>query len=166
MQAPTRETLIARLRELGAELPTPETTIYDYVPLKVHDRIAYLAGQIPKKSGGLTAVGLAGGEVSLDDAKIAARTCIEQALAWIDSRAGGIENVEQVLRLDCYVAAADGFRDISDIADAASGLLVGLYGNAGRHPRSVIGVSQLPRMVPVLIELTVALRRAPPQDAG
>lgn len=139
----------------------PEKTIYDYVPIKVHDRIAYLAGQIPKKDGGMAAIGFAGREVSLSDATMAARICVEQALAWIDSEAGGIENVEQVLRLDCYVAAADDFDEISTVADAASMMLIDLYGDAGRHPRSVIGVAQLPRRVPVLIELTVALATEP-----
>lgn len=161
MPAATRDTLIARLAEAGAALPTPETTVYDYVIVKVHDRIAYLAGQIPKRDGGLTAVGRAGAEVSLDEAKAAARVCVEQALAWVDKQAGGIENVAEILRMDCYVAAAEGFTRISDIADAASGLLVAVYGESGRHPRSVIGVSQLPRRVPVLLELTMALHKSP-----
>ncbi|MEM9684191.1 MAG: RidA family protein [Pseudomonadota bacterium] len=161
MSGATRETLLARLTEAGGTLPSAEATVYDYVIVKVHDRIAYLAGQIPKRDGGLTAVGRAGAEVSLDDAKAAARVCVEQALAWIDSEAGGIENVAEILRMDCYVAAAEDFTQISDIADAASGLLIAVYGESGRHPRSVIGVSQLPRRVPVLLELTMALRNAP-----
>lgn len=161
MSTVSRAVLLSRLAELGSTLPAPETTIYDYVPIKVHDRIAYLAGQIPKLDGSLVAVGRAGREVSLEQAVAASRVCVEQALAWIDAKAGGIENVEQVLRMDCYVAADDDFTQISDIADAASGLLIGLYGEAGRHPRSVIGVAQLPRRVPVLLELTVALANEP-----
>ena len=150
-----------RLRALGVELPAPETTIYDYIPLSVHNRVAYLAGQIPKRPDGLVAVGKAGAEVPLDLARTAAKVCVEQALAWIDAEAGGLDNVERVLRMDCFVAAAEGFEQISDIADAASGLLIALYGEAGRHPRSVIGVSRLPRNAPVLLELTFALKQDP-----
>jgi len=155
-----------RLRALGVELPAPETTVYDYIPLSIHNRVAYLAGQIPKRPDGLVAVGLAGGEVPLDLAKTAAKVCVEQALAWLHAKAGGLDNVERVLRMDCYVAAADGFEQISDIADAASGLLIALYGEAGRHPRSVIGVKRLPRNCPVLLELTFALKRDPEDTDG
>ena len=161
MPPPSADTVLNRLRDLGIELPAPETTVYDYIPLSVHNRVAYLAGQIPKRPDGLVAVGRAGGVVSLEHAQEAARVCVEQALSWIHAKAGGIDNVERVLRMDCYVAAAEGFEQISDIADAASGLLIALYGEAGRHPRSVIGVSRLPRQSPVLLELTFALRQDP-----
>ena len=154
-------TALDRLRALDIELPAPETTVYDYIPLSIHNRVAYLAGQIPKLPDGLVAVGKAGAEVPLDLAKTAAKVCAEQALAWIHAEAGGLDNVERVLRMDCFVAAADGFEQISDIADAASGLLIDLYGESGRHPRSVIGVARLPRDAPVLLELTFALKRDP-----
>ena len=161
MSSTTTGTALERLRALGIDLPAPETTVYDYIPLSIHNRVAYLAGQIPKRPDGLIAVGKAGGEVPLDLAKTAATVCVEQALAWIHAEAGGLDNVERVLRMDCFVAAADGFEQISDIADAASGLLIALYGEAGRHPRSVIGVARLPRDAPVLLELTFALKRDP-----
>jgi len=160
MPAPSPAAAVERLHALGIELPAPETTVYDYIPLSIHNRVAYLAGQIPKRRDGLVAVGKAG-EIPLELAKTAARVCVEQALAWLHAEAGGLDNVERVLRMDCYVAAADGFEQISDIADAASGLLIALYGDAGRHPRSVIGVKHLPRNSPVLLELTFALKRDP-----
>ena len=166
MSSPPTGTALERLRALDIELPAPETTAYDYIPLSIHNRVAYLAGQIPKRSDGLVAVGRAGEEVSLDLAKTAARVCVEQALAWLHAGAGGLDNVERVLRMDCFVAAAGGFKQISDIADAASGLLIALYGDTGRHPRSVIGVSRLPRNVPVLLELTFALLHNPQQTSG
>jgi enamine deaminase RidA (YjgF/YER057c/UK114 family) len=161
MPSPSDDAALKRLRDLGIDLPAPETTVYDYIPLSIHNRVAYLAGQIPKRPDGLVAVGRAGDEVSLELAQEAARVCVEQALSWIHAKAGGIDNVERVLRMDCYVAAAEGFEQISNIADAASGLLIALYGEAGRHPRSVIGVSRLPRQSPVLLELTFALKREP-----
>lgn len=166
MSSPSADGVLKRLRDLGIELPNPETTVYDYIPLSVHNRVAYLAGQIPKRPGGLIAVGRVGDDVPLELAQEAARVCVEQALSWIQAKAGGVDNVERVLRMDCYVAAADGFEQISNIADAASGLLIALYGDAGRHPRSVIGVSRLPRQSPVLLELTFALKKDPEQAAS
>jgi len=150
-----------RIARLGATLPDPEGTVYDYVPVAVHGRVAYLAGQICKVDGGLVAVGRVGAEVTLEQAQAAARACVWQGLAWLDAGAGGIDNVARILRLDCYVAAAEGFERISDVADAASGLLRAVFGPAGAHPRSVLGVSTLPRRSPVLLELTAALIEEP-----
>ncbi len=97
--------------------------------------------------------------MSLDDAKRAARICMEQALAWLNRSAGGLENIERMLRLEFFVAHSDGFTGISEIADAASIYLIEALGDIGRHSRSVIGVRTLPRNSPVLIEVTAALQR-------
>ncbi len=151
----------AALRQRAEALPEPQGTVFNYDPITVHGRIAYLAGQISKRDGALAYQGLAGDAVSLEEAKDAARICVEQGLAWVHKSAGGLENVERILRIDCFVAHSDGFTQISDIADAASGLLVEFFGEAGRHSRSVIGVKSLPRDVPVLIEMTLALKSEP-----
>jgi enamine deaminase RidA (YjgF/YER057c/UK114 family) len=144
---------------LRQSLPNPEPTIYAYDPITVHDRTAYLAGQIPKLEGNVMAyTGLVGAAVSLEEAKQAGRICAQQALAWLNHSAGGLENVDRVLQLNCYVAHADGFDQSSDIADVVSGLLMETFGDAGRHSRSVIGARSLPRHSPVLIDLVVALR--------
>lgn len=138
-------------------LPEPETTVFNYDPITVHGRTAYLAGQIPKQNGKLAYSGVVGETVSLDEAKQAACICAEQALAWLNESAGGLSNVERILSLKCFVSHADGFSQISEIADAASDLLRDVFGESGRHSRSVIGVKSLPRNSPVLIELTAAL---------
>lgn len=153
-----------RLERLGIVLPEPEPTVYGYVPLTIHGSIAYLAGQICKVPGGLLVTGRVGADVSPQAAGQAARASVLQALAWLDRRAGGIDNVERVLRLDCYVAVDDVFDCISDVADSASELLVATFGPAGGHPRSVIGVARLPRNAPVLLEMTVALLTTPDDD--
>ena len=143
----------------ASALPQPEPTVYDYDPITVHGRTAYLAGQIPKRDGGMAFTGLVGDGVSFDEAKQAAQICAEQALAWLNHSAGGLDNVERILQLNCFVAHADGFDAISNIADVASGVLIQAFGDAGRHSRSVIGVRSLPRNSPVLIDVTAALRR-------
>lgn len=155
-------TVRRRLAAAGIELPAPYATDFAYIPLSIHERTAFLAGQIPKTdSGAITVAGRVGGEVSLEQAQEAARVSVQQGLAWLDAGAGGLDNVARVLRMDFFVAVEDGFEEMSRIADAASGLLHTAFGEEGRHPRSVIGVRRLPRNSPVLVELTVALHAEP-----
>lgn len=157
----------AALAAADLVLPAPYPTEYDYIPVATHGTTAYVAGQIPKTdTAELLASGRVGAEVTEDQALEAARRAALQGLAWIHARAGGLDNVERVLRMDFYVAAADTFADISRVADAASGVLFVAFGEAGRHPRSVLGVSRLPRNSPVLLELTVALRKAVSAEAA
>ena len=149
----------ARVSDPVQALPDPEPTVYDYDPITVYDRTAYLAGQIPKRDGGMAYAGLVGDGVSFDEAKQAARLCAQQALAWLNHSAGGLDNVERMLQLNCFVAHADGFEQISNIADVVSGVFIETFGDAGRHSRSVIGVRSLPRNSPVLIDAIAALRQ-------
>ena len=121
---------------MGLRLPEPQTTVYEYVPVAIYNDVAYVAGQIPKTERGLLSQGTVAADLSTDDAKEAARVSVLQALAWIDAAAGGLDNVAQVLRMTCYVAATREVETMSDIADAASGLLVELYG--GSWPASAI----------------------------
>ncbi|MCP1337849.1 RidA family protein [Futiania mangrovi] len=148
------------LAAAGLDLPEPHVTEFDYIPVAVHGTTAYVAGQIPKTGANdLLHAGRVGAEVTAEQAFASARLAALQGLAWVDARAGGLDNVERVLRMDVFVAADDGFRDISRVADAASRVLIHAFGEAGRHPRSVLGVSQLPRNAPVLLEMTLALRK-------
>lgn len=144
-------------RQSPGALPAPEPTVYDYDPITVHERTAYLAGQIPKRDGGMAYTGLVGDGVTFDEAKEAGRICARQALAWLNHSAGGLDNVERMLQMTCYVAHADGFEQISNIADEVSGVFIETFGSAGRLSRSVIGARSLPRNSPVLIDLVVAL---------
>lgn len=145
------------------ELPLPQNTIYEYIPVAIHERLAFVAGQIPKTADGkLLVEGICGDDVTLDQAEKACRLSVDQALAWLDREAGGIANIARILRMDVFIASTREFESLSAIADAGSRRLIAAIGEAGgRHPRSVIGVMRLPRNAPVLVELTVALRRAP-----
>lgn len=146
--------------DLVSNLPEPEGTQYPYELVTIDGRTAYLAGQIPKQNGRLAVEGRVGREVDIETAVTAARICAEQALAWLNRSAGGLENLSRILRLTCYVAHDDGFQDISAVADGASVFLINALGEQGRHARSVVGVKSLPRNAPVLIEVTAALRRS------
>ena len=134
--------------------------MFNYDPITVHGKFAYLAGQIPKTKGGTMAItGLVGAEVDLHAAQNAATICADQALSWLAQGAGGLGNIDRILRGRFYVAHCDGFTEISKIADAASGRLIDVLGPRGRHSRAVLGVKSLPRNSPVLLELTVALKQ-------
>jgi enamine deaminase RidA (YjgF/YER057c/UK114 family) len=148
-----------RINELGIRIPKPEKTVFAYIPISIHKDVAYLAGQIPKCDGRLFASGRIGAEVTPADAKESARICVLQALGWLQEYIGTLDNVDRILRMDAYLAVAPGFENLSEIVDVASELLVSLFGEPGRHPRSVIGVAFLPRNAPILIELTVAIKR-------
>ncbi|MEP3245663.1 MAG: RidA family protein [Sneathiella sp.] len=159
-----REDETIRLAQLARSLPKPEPTKFAYIPVALHEKTAYLAGQIPKHDGALAHCGLVGDQISIEEAKSAACICAEQALSWFNHQAGGLENMSRILRLTYFIAHSDGFEGISEVADAASEYLVEVLGEIGNHSRSVIGVRSLPRNAPVLIEMTVALRQPIPEE--
>ena len=148
-----------RLGELGIKLPNPEITNFQYIPMTVHQDTVFLAGQIPKIGGELYVTGKIGAEVSLTQAKESSRICVLQGLAWVQHYFGDLDRIERILRMDAYLAVVAGFDRLSEIVDAASELLISIFGEKGRHPRSVIGVLELPRKAPVLIELTIAMKK-------
>lgn len=145
----------------AAVLPEPYGTAFQYSPVSQQGRIVFLAGQIPKTGNNeLLHVGKCGKEVTLEQARACAALSAEQGLAWINRECGGLANVERILRMDVFIATHPDFDGLSAIADAATERMTEyLGGAAARCPRSVIGVLCLPRNAPVLVELTVSLRR-------
>jgi enamine deaminase RidA (YjgF/YER057c/UK114 family) len=147
-----------KLAELGLHLPEAAKPSFLYVSVVVHGNVAYVSGQLPKVGGDVWTTGKVGAEVSTDDAKEAARICVLQALAVLREALGSLDRVERVLKVNGYVASAPGFDQQPTVIDAASELLVQVFGEAGRHARAAIGVAELPRNSPVEIEFTVAVR--------
>jgi len=143
---------------MGYELPEAATPSFQYVPVTVHNGVAYVSGQMPKVDGEVRTFGKVGAEVSFEDAQDAARICILQGLACLVDAIGGSQNIEKVLKVNGYVASAPGFNAQPKVLDAASYLLVEALGDAGRHARAAVGVAELPRNAPVEIEMTVAVR--------
>lgn len=148
-----------RLDALGVTLPEATPTHFAYAPLSVENGVAYLAGQIPKVAPDrIRAAGKVGTDVSLEEAREDAALCIRHALAWLEAHLGDLALVDRPLRLTVYVNASSDFDQISDVADGASAHLIDLFGSEkGVHPRSVIGVSHLPRNAPVMVEAVFAL---------
>ncbi|HEX6142246.1 MAG TPA: RidA family protein [Geminicoccaceae bacterium] len=151
----------SRLKALGLELPKVQAPAFQYVPVAVHGGVAYVSGQLPWVKGEITTPGKVDGEVTVEQAQEAARLCTLQALAWLDQTLDGLDRVERVLKVTGFVASSPNFVGQPTVIDGASKLLVELFGQAGQHARSAIGVAELPRNTPVEIEFVVAIKRRP-----
>ena len=149
-----------RLALLGLRLPEVKPPRYHYVPLVVHHGLAYVSGQVPFVDGEIKPVGKVDRDVSIDDAKEAARLCTLQALAWLNQNLpGGLDEVERAIKVTGFVASSKDFGQQPVIIDAASEILTKVFGQAGQHARSAIGMAELPGNASVEIEFIFALKR-------
>jgi len=147
----------AKLAELGLELPPPPGAIAAYVPVRVQDRIAFVAGQVAIVDGSVLYPGTVGDTVTVEGAAEAARRCALQLLAALRAELGSLARVERFLKLDVFVACGPDFTEHPTVANGASELLVELLGDAGRHARAAVGVPSLPLGASVEVAATVAL---------
>ena len=144
-----------RLADLGIDLPPVAKPVAAYVPaIQVGDQIS-TSGQLPLVSGSLPMTGLVGDQISQGDAAGQARVAALNALAAAADVAGGVNNIRRVVRIVVYVASTADFTAQPAVANGASELLGEIFGDAGRHIRSAIGVASLPLGAPVKVELTV-----------
>lgn len=146
-----------RLAELGIDLPVAPVPAFQYVPVTVHERLAFVSGQLPRK-GEEIVTGKVGSDVDLERAQEAARLCVLQGLACLRQSLGSLDRVERILKLTGFVASASGFNQQPKVIDAASELLGKVFGENGRHARSAVGVAELPRNASVEIEMIVSLK--------
>ncbi|MCH9668069.1 MAG: RidA family protein [Actinomycetia bacterium] len=144
----------ARLAQLGIELPQVIAPLATYVPAVRTGNLVYTAGQLPITGGKLPMVGKVGAEVSADEAKSLARLCALNALAAVDSLVG-IDSVVRVVKVVGFVATAPGFGGQPGVINGASELFGEVFGEAGAHARSAVGVSELPLDAPVEVEVIV-----------
>jgi enamine deaminase RidA (YjgF/YER057c/UK114 family) len=143
-----------RLTELGIELPAVPAPAGAYVPAVRTGNLVYTAGQVPFVNGAIAATGKVGREISPEEAKTHARTCALNALAAV-ADVVGIDAVVRVVKVVGFVASAEGFTGQPAVLNGASELLGEVFGDAGRHARSAVGVAELPLGVPVEVELVV-----------
>lgn len=144
----------ARLAELGLELPTVVKPLASYVPAVRTGNHVYTAGQLPMVDGELAGSGKVGTEVTPERAAELARICALNALAAVDALVG-IESVTRVVKVVGFVASASGFTGQPSVVNGASQLLGDVFGEAGIHARSAVGVAELPLNAPVEVELIV-----------
>jgi enamine deaminase RidA (YjgF/YER057c/UK114 family) len=146
-----------RLATLGLELHGPHPPHDPLDAVVVHDGVARTSGQLPRIDGVLTCTGTLGATVSVEEGRGAAAVCALNALAVLEVALGSLDRVGRVLWLTGYVASDPGFHEQPTVVDGASNLLADLFGDAGRHTRSAIGVAALPRGGAVEIEVAVTV---------
>ena len=151
-------TVRARLDELGLTLHGPHPPHDPLDAVVVHDGVARTSGQLPRIGGVLTRLGRLGDDVTVEEGREAAAVCALNALAVLEVALGSLDRVERVLTVTGYVASAADFHEQPAVVDGASRVLFDVFGEAGRHTRSAIGVAALPRRGAVEIEVTVAVR--------
>ena len=150
-----------RLSDLGLSLPPVIPPVAAYVSAVRFGDLVYTAGQVPIVDGSLRAVGKVGAEVSIDEAVKCARICALNALAAVVDLTGDLDVITRVVKATVYVASAPDFTDQPLVANGGSEVLVEIFGDAGRHARSAVGVAALPSDAPVEVELVVAVGSTP-----
>jgi enamine deaminase RidA (YjgF/YER057c/UK114 family) len=136
--------ILARLAELGIELPPPPQPVAAYVPVRLSGTTAYVAGQVAMVEGELLHPGRVGETVSVEEARQAARRCALQALSALRGELGSFEGLVRISQVTVYVASGPSFAEHPQVANGASELLVDVLGEEGRHARVAVGVAALP----------------------
>jgi enamine deaminase RidA (YjgF/YER057c/UK114 family) len=150
-----------RLAELGLTLPAVAKPVAAYVPAVRTGTYVYTAGQVPLADGKLLATGKVGDGVTAEDAAGLARTCALNALAAAASVAGGLSAITRIVKVTGFVASAPGFTGQPQVVNGASELFTEVFGEAGQHARSAVGVAVLPMDAPVEVELIAEIGSQP-----
>lgn len=147
-----------RLAAMGVALPPVPRPVAAYVPSVRYGDMLLLSGQIPVRDGKVVYEGQVGFEQTLDAAQAAARLCALNAVAVAADAAGGIDNIDRVLKVVVYVASHENFTDQHLVANGASQFLVDVFGDAGRHARAAVGVAELPLNSAVEVDVTFTVK--------
>ena len=148
----------AKLAAIGLTLPKVTRPLAAYVPAVRTGAYVYTSGQLPMVDGALQMTGKVGAEVSVAEAAALARICALNALAAVASVSGGLSAVIRVVKVTGFVASAPDFTQQAQVINGASELLLEVFGDAGRHARSAVGVAELPLGAPVEVELIAEVR--------
>jgi enamine deaminase RidA (YjgF/YER057c/UK114 family) len=144
-----------RIAALGHELPTVAAPLAAYVPALRSGNLIFTSGQLPTRNGELLYTGIVGRDVTPEDAKLAAEICALNAIAAVKSVVGNLDNVRRVVKIVGFVASDPSFTAQPGVINGASELLLAVFGDAGKHARSAVGVAALPINAPVEVELIV-----------
>jgi enamine deaminase RidA (YjgF/YER057c/UK114 family) len=146
-----------RLVALGIELPPPSPPAGNYVPCVIDAGLVYVGGHGPI-AGSETMRGKVGGDLTLEQGRLAARMTGLSILASLDAELGGLERIERIVKVFGMVNVAPGFDQTPAVIDGCSDLLIEVFGESGRHARSAVGLAELPFHIAVEIELIARLR--------
>lgn len=147
-------TVTDRLAELGIDLPVPVAPLASYVPAVRTGNLVFTSGQLPFVDGELPATGKLGAAVTVEQGQSLARQCALNALSAVHALVG-LDNVVRVVKVVGFVASAPGFTSQPAVVNGASDVLVEVFGDAGRHARSAVGMAELPLDTPVEVEIVV-----------
>jgi enamine deaminase RidA (YjgF/YER057c/UK114 family) len=135
----------AKLDMLGVVLPTPMAPLANYVPFTIAGNLVFVSGQVPASGGKIAYAGKVGAGVPVEDGIEAAKTCFVNVLAQLKAACGGdLDRVTRVVRLGGFIASPPEFTQHAVVMNGASDLAVAVFGEAGRHARTTIGVPSLP----------------------
>ena len=148
----------ARLQELGLTLPQPAAPVASYVPAVEAGGLLHISGQLPFEDGQVM-TGRLGEDRDLDFGVRAAQKCGLMLIAQIKAALGSLDRVERVVKLGAFINSAGSFTDQPRVANGASDLMVQVFGEAGKHARSAVGVPVLPLGAAVEVDAIIAIRR-------
>lgn len=151
-------TVEARLAELKIRLPKPAAPVATYVPAVAAGGLLHVSGQLPFTEEGDLMTGRLGEDLGVERGQQAARRSAIMVLAQIKAALGGLDRVERIVKLGVFVSCTPGFTDQPKVANGASDLMVELFGDAGKHARSAVGVPALPLGAAVEIDAIVAIK--------
>ena len=154
--ASKRPKIADRLNELGIVLPPPMPPAGNYIPCFVDDDVVYVGGHGPV-NGDVIMRGKVGGDLTLEQGQDAARMCALSMLATLDAELGSLDVVDSIMKVYGMVNVAPGFNRTPAVIDGCSNLLTDVFGEAGRHTRTAIGVAELPFDIAVETEMIVRL---------
>ena len=146
-----------RLAELGLSVPEVAKPVAVYVPAVRSGHHVFTSGQLPMRAGELIATGKVGGEVTQEEAVECARQCGLNAIAAVKAEIGDLAAVKRIVKVVCFVASTPDFTGQPQVANGVSELLGAVFGDAGVHARSAVGVPVLPLDSPVEVELVVVV---------
>ena len=147
-----------RLAELGITLPTPAAPVASYVPAVEQGGLLHISGQISVAEDGKLILGRLGEDMNLERGTEAARRCGIMLLAQMQAALGSLDRVQRIVKLGAFVNSAPDFTDQPKVANGASELMQEVFGEAGRHARSAVGVAVLPLGVAVEVDAIVAVK--------
>ena len=144
--------IAAKLAELKIELPKAAAPVANYVPVVITGNQAFVSGQVTALNGEFKYIGKLGKDFTFEDGRKAARLCGLNVIAQVKAAIGDLDKVKRVLKLTCFVNSVSEFTDQPKVANGVSDLMVEVFGDAGKHARSAVGVNVLPLNVACEVE--------------
>ena len=144
-----------KLRELSIDIPTPPSPAGSYIPVVTTGNLAFVSGQIPMKEDKVVFEGKVPEKQSLDSARDAAKICIINGLAQLKANLGSLDKITKFVRISGFVNSSPEFTEQPKVINAASDLLVEIFGDMAKHSRIAVGVASLPLNSTVEIDMVV-----------